>query len=123
MRAHEFVTEDHNAKLSKRKQYPTRGLHLFTDGDHWNSDYTMNRIMMATAATDGTFVPELDELSWVGKHKTAHPYTKQEADMLKMAYKAANADWHDLNHGDMDSEEMPDTNKVSPVVAFKGYAR
>jgi hypothetical protein len=123
MRAREFVREGQNAKLSKRKQFPTRGLHIFSDGDKWNSDYTLNRVMMALASTDGTFVPELNPLSWVGKHKTAHPYTEEEQDMLKMAYKAAGADWHDLNKGDMDSEEMPDTDTQSPIRAFKGYPR
>ena len=43
--------------------------------------------------------------------------------MLKMAYKAIGADYEDLNGGDMDSEEMSEVNKVSPVKAFKGYPR
>lgn len=123
MRAKEFIPEGKNAKLSTRKRFPTRGLNIFSDGDKWNSDYTMNRVMMALASTDGTFVPELNKLSWVGKHKTAHPYTKEEQDMLKMAYKAAGADWHDLNNGDMDSEEPPSTDKQSPIKPFKGYPR
>lgn len=123
MRAREFVIEnrENNAAMTKRERFPTRGLHVFSDGDRWNSDYTLNRVMMALASTDGTFVPELDELSWAGKHKTAHPYTQEENDMLKMAYKAAGADWHDLNHGDMSSDEIPTVNTVSPVKAFKGY--
>jgi len=124
MRAREFIPEARsNAKLSDRKRYPTRGLNLFSDADKWNSDYTLHRVMMALASTDGTFVPDLDSLSWVGKYKTAHPYTKEEQDMLKMAYKAAGAKYHDLNNGDMDSDEMPDTDKVSPIKAFKGYPR
>jgi hypothetical protein len=123
MRAREFIPEAKNAKLSNRKRYPTRGLNLFSDSDKWNGDYTLNRVMMAVASTDGTFVPELNPLSWVGKHKTAHPYTQQEQDMLKMAYKAAGASWHDLNNGDMNSDEMPDTDKQSPIRAFKGYPR
>ena len=124
MRAREFIPEaKQNAKLSDRKRYPTRGLNLFSDGDKWNSDYTLNRVMMALAATDGKSVPDLNPLSWVGKHKTAHPYTQEEQAMLKMAYKAAGADYHDLNNGDMDSEEMPDTDKVSPIKPFKGYPR
>ena len=124
MRAREFIVEvNGNAPISKRKRYATRGLNLFSDGEKWNTDYTMNRVMMAAASTDGTFVPELDEKSWIGKHKSAHPYTKQEQDMLKMAYRAAGASWSDLNHGDMDSEEVPDTNKVSPIKPFRGYPR
>lgn len=125
MRASEFITEDTegNADISKRKQFATRGLNIFSDSERWNTDYTLNRIMMAVASTDGTFVPDIDEKSWIGKHKSAHPYTQEEQQMLKMAYKAAGAKYHDLNNGDMDSEEPPGGNTKSPVVSFKGYPR
>ena len=124
MRAREFVAEDNgNATISKRKQAATRGLNTFSDGEKWNTDYTLNRVMMAAACTDGTFVPDIDEKSWFGKEKTAHPYTREEQNMLKMAYKAAGANWSDLNNGDMDSEEVPGTNTTSPVKGFKGYPR
>lgn len=124
MRAREFIAEvAGNAPVGKRKRYATRGLNIFSDGERWNTDYTMNRVMMAAASTDGTFVPEIDEKSWIGKHKSAHPYTQQEQDMLKMAYRAAGASWSDLNHGDMDSEEVPGTNTTSPIRAFQGYPR
>ena len=123
MRAREFVAEGANARISKRQQYGTRGLNLFGDGERRSSDYTLNRVMMAAAMTDGTFVPDLDAKSWYGKDKTAYPYTQEEQDMLKMAFKAAGADWSDLNSGDMDSEEVPGTNTVSPVKGFKGYPR
>ena len=124
MRAREFIVEvAGNAPIGKRKRYASRGLNLFGDGERWNTDYTLNRVMMAAAATDGTFVPDMDEKSWIGKHKSAHPYTKEEQAMLKMAFKAAGADWHDLNKGDMDSEELPDTNVQSPMIGFKGYPR
>lgn len=123
MRAREFVSETANAKISKRKQAGTRGLNTFSDGERWNTDYTLNRVMMAVASTDGTFVPDIDQKSWVGKSKTAHPYTKEEQEMLKMAYKAAGADYEDLNHGDLESEEPPGGNIKSPVTGFKGYPR
>ena len=32
----------------------------------------------------------------LGKHNTAHPYTKEENDMLKLAYKAAGLEYKDL---------------------------
>lgn len=121
MRAIEFISE--NAKISKRQQSATKGLHLFKDGEMWNTDYTLNRIMMASACTDGTFVPDMDDASWVGKYKTSHPYTKQEADMLKMAYKAAGAEWTDVNNGDLDSEELKSTNTQSVMKPFKGYKK
>jgi hypothetical protein len=124
MRAREFVAEaDGNAKISKRNQSSTRGLHTFSDGERWNTDYTLNRVMMAVACTDGTFVPDLDKKSWFGKGKTAHPYTQEEQDMMKMAYQAAGAEWSDLNLGDMTSEELPNTNVTSPVKGFQGYPR
>jgi hypothetical protein len=124
VRAWEFLAEsDGNATISKRNQSGTRGLNTFSDAERWNTDYTLNRVMMAAACTDGTFVPDIDKKSWFGKGKTAHPYTEQEQDMLKMAYKAAGANWSDLNNGDMDSEEVPGTNTTSPIKSFKGYPR
>jgi hypothetical protein len=124
VRAREFIAEaDGNATISKRNQSGTRGLNTFSDGERWNTDYTLNRVMMAAACTDGTFVPDIDKKSWFGKGKTAHPYTQEEQDMLKMAYKAAGANWADLNSGDMDSEEVTSTNTTSPIKSFKGYPR
>jgi hypothetical protein len=63
----------------------------------------------------------MDEKSWIGKQRGAFPYTEIEHEMLKQAFKAAGAEYTDLNAGDMDSEEVPSTNKQSPVKAFKGY--
>ena len=127
MRAREFMPaglqEGRGAKIPYRHRVSTRGLNLFKDGEKWNSDYTLNRVMMAAAFTDGTFVPNIYTSSWVGKGKTAHPYTKQEQAMMKMAYRAAGASYQDLNRGDLDSEELKDTNNKSPVKAFKGYPR
>jgi hypothetical protein len=127
VRAKEFVSAQLNeiadAKISRRLQSASRGLNVFSDSERWNSDYTFSRLGQAVASTDGTFVPDIDSKSWVGKNKTTHPYTKEEQDMLKMAYKAIGASYKDLNGGDMDSEEMAEVNRVSPVIAFKGYPR
>ena len=78
---------------------------------------------MAVACSDGINPIKMDSESWVGKHNTAHPYTKEEQAMLDLAYTAAGLAHTDLNNGDMDSEELPGTNIKSPVVAFKGYPR
>jgi hypothetical protein len=122
MRACEFVTEE-KGKITKRQQFGTVGLHVFGDASRISSAYTLNRLMMAVAATDGTFEPDVDEESWIGKQRSAHPYTQQEADKLKMAYRAVGASYKDLNGGDLDSEEPPGGNTASPVVAFPGYLR
>ena len=121
MRASEFISEGQSVgRLSKRESFATVGLHKFAD---YPADrvYELNRIMMATAATDGTFVPDVDGESWAGRWDIAAPYTQQEADKLKMAYKAIGTKWVDLNKGDLKSTELPGTNIVSPVKPFKGY--
>ena len=123
MRAREFVTE-RDGKIGQRRQAATVGLNTFGDAERTNSDYTLNRVMMAVACADGSTSPiNMDEKSWVGKKRSAHPYTRVEQQMLKQAFKAAGANWKDMNSGDMDSEELGSTNKTSPVVAFKGYPR
>jgi hypothetical protein len=124
MRAREFVTEARDGKLSTRNRSATVGLNLFSDGEKVSGSYTLNRVMMAAAMADGSGAPiDMDAKSWVGKKSTASPYTKIEQEMLKQAYRAAGASYEDLNKGDLDSEEHPAVNTVSPIIAFQGYPR
>lgn len=124
MRAKEFVITETSAKISPGNQQSTRGLHVFSKKiDSYDRLYDLNRLMMAVASSDGINPIKMDAESWVGKHDTAHPYTEEEQNMLKLAYKAAGLEYKDLNNGDMNSEEMTDVNKVSPVQSFKGYQR
>ena len=124
MRANEFVSESKVGKISKRQQQATRGLNIFSKKiDSYDRLYDLNRLMMAVASSDGVNPIVMDAESWVGKHNTTHPYTKEEQAMLKLAYKAANLEYKDLNNGDMDSEEVPGTNAQSIVKPFKGYKR
>jgi hypothetical protein len=123
VRAREFIAE-RDGKIGKRRQTSTAGLNIFSDNERANSDYTLNRVMMAAAMADGTNAPiDMDEKSWAGKSRTAHPYTDVEQRMLKQAYKAAGATYTDLNSGDLASEELESTHVHSPVQAFKGYPR
>jgi hypothetical protein len=123
MRAREFIVEK-DGTIGKRRQAATVGLNTFSDAERTSSDYTMNRVMMAVACADGSTTPiDMDSKSWIGKKRAAFPYTKVEQNMLKQAFKAAGANWKDLNNGDMDSEEHPAVNTSSPVVSFKGYPR
>jgi hypothetical protein len=124
MRAQEFVSEARVGKISKHQQQSTRGLNIFSKKiDSYDRLYDLNRLMMAVASSDGVNPIEIDSESWVGKHNTTHPYTREEQDMLKLAYKAAGLEYKDLNNGDMDSEEVESTNTQSPLRGFKGYAR
>ena len=123
MRAQEFITE-RDGQIGKRRQAATVGLTLFSDAERTNSDYTLNRVMMAVAMADGSdTVLDMDEKSWIGKRRGAYAYTPVEQDMLKQAFKAAGATYTDLNSGNMDSEELDSTHTQSPIQAFKGYPR
>jgi hypothetical protein len=123
MRAQEFVTEDTVGKMSKRQNQATVGLNKFRDNKFADRVYELNRVMMAAASTDGTFVPELDGESWAGRHNIAAAYTKQDQQKLNMAYKAIGSTYVDINHGDLRSQEHPAVHTASPVKAFAGYPR
>lgn len=123
MRAQEFIAEAHIGKISKRNQNATVGLNKFRDQQFADRVYELNRIMMAVASTDGTFVPDVDGESWAGRNNIAVPYTQQEQDMLTKAFQAVGSHHEDLNHGDLKSEEHPAVNTTSPMQSFKGYPR
>ena len=118
MKIRDIIVEQ-KGELKKRQRFAMRGLNKFTDGKKWNSDYTLYRMGLALAATDGKTMPEVDEESWVGKWKVTAPYTKEEQDMLKLAYNEVHADYEDINGGDMRSQEGPTINKESPVAKSK----
>lgn len=123
MRAHEFLVERKIAHPTKRQSNATVGLHKFRDPGGYDRTYELNRIMMATACSDGVTPLALDAETWSGRYNTAHPYTAIEAEMLKQAYKAVGSEIHDLNHGDLESQEAPGTNTKSLVKPFKGYKK
>lgn len=122
MRAKEFIKEQKIGKLSKRQQQSTKGLHVFANST-FDRTYDLNRVMMAAAMTDGTFVPDMDGESWAGKFNTGHAYTDIESDMLEKAFKAAGIKYKDLNNGDNESKELDSTYVKSPIKAFKGYKK
>jgi hypothetical protein len=123
MRAREFVAEDRVGKVGHRRQQATVGLTKFRHTTHQDRVYELNRVMMAVAGTDGTFVPDIDQESWVGKNNIATPYTKEEQDMLEKAFQAIGSKYEDLNHGDYYSQEVDSVNAISPIQSFKGYPR
>ena len=123
MRAAEFITEDRVGKVGHRRQQATVGLTRFKDDKFADRVYELNRVMMAAASTDGTFVPDIDQESWIGRHNVATPYTREEQEKLEKAFKAIGSNYEDLNHGDYYSQEVESTNKISPVKGFKGYPR
>lgn len=123
MRANEFINEAKEGKISKRNQNSTRGLNKFRDNSAQDRIYELNRVMMATAMSDGSTPLDIDAESWSGRYNTAHAYTQIEQDMLNQAYQAVGAKHKDLNKGDLRSQELDGTNKSSPVIAFKGFKK
>lgn len=123
MRAREFLAEKRTGQIGKRRQAATRGLHKFRDIGGYDRTYELNRVMMAVACADGVTPLNVDTESWAGRYNTAHPYTDVEDAMLNQALKATGSEHQDLNHGNLDSEELDGVNTDSPVVAFRGYPR
>jgi len=124
VRATEFLVEKQQGHMRHRYHQATRGLNKFRDPGGYDRAYELNRVMMAVACADGSNKPiDMDSASWVGKYNTANPYTDEESKMMKQAFKAVGSETHDMNHGDNRSQEPGDTNKISPVAAFKGYPR
>ena len=121
MRAREFLIEKHAGKIGQRKSQSSVGINKFSNVS--DRTYELNRVMMAVASTDGTFVPDIDHESWAGRNNLATPYTDIEQDMLEKAFQAVGVGYQDLNHGDLKSKELESTNKKSPVISFKGYPR
>ena len=127
MRAQEFVTEDRKGKIPGGHDNAMPGAHRMRDNGGYDRTNHLNRVMMAAACHDGktkNAVPrdQMDPASWVEKYNTAHPYTKEEDNMIHGAMKTIGAESHHVV-SDHRSMENPDTHKVSPVRAFKGYGR
>jgi hypothetical protein len=110
----DYLSEE---KISKRKQQSTKGLNTYGDSEHVSGDYTAYRLGMAVAGANGKdpLPKEMYAKSWIGKQKSTHPYTQEEQDMLKQAYKVVGATHTDLNNGDMESRELDTVYKVSPI--------
>ena len=123
MRAVEFITERTIAKPTKRQNQSTVGLNKFRDPGGYDRTYELNRIMMATACSDGVTPLALDAETYSGRYNTAHPYTEIEQKMLNQAFKAVGSEVTDLNKGDLRSQELESTNKQSIAKPFKGYKK
>ncbi len=119
MKIKDIIVENINADIPPRLQQATVGLTRFRDGQFADRIYELNRVMMAAAMADGISPITIDQESWAGRNNIAAPYTKQEQAMLTQAFDAVGSHYTDLNHGDLDSEELKSTNAVSPIAKPK----
>ena len=127
MRASEFVVEDRKGKIPGQNDNAMPGAYLMRDNGGYDRTNHLNRMMMAAAMHDGknkNAIPKdkMDPASWVEKYNTAHPYTKEEDNMIHGAMKTIGSEAHHPV-SDRRSVETPDTHKVSPVKGFQGYPR
>lgn len=121
MKIKDIIMEDEKGQgpISQRFQRATVGLDKFRDHDLADRFYELNRVMMAAAAANGKDPIDVDPESWVGRYNIANPYTPEEQEILKQAFKAVGSEWHDLNKGDFRSQEVKSTNKKSPIPKAK----
>ena len=115
MRAKDFIIEKRVGKLTADQNSTlNRSDNFATSNDRF---YDLNRVMMATAGSDGVNIPELDTESFIGKSNFAMPYTKIEQDMVKKACKQVGTNITTVVNDA--SCEPGDTNKSSPVPSTK----
>ncbi len=120
MKIKEIINEVRTGKVPERYKEASTGIHTFRDAEKSSTDYVHYRLGLALACADGKgSLIDMDPKTFYGKKHTAHPYTEEEADMLRQSYDLVGASHEDLNKGNLKSQEMPDTNKTSPVVKRK----
>ena len=118
MRAHEFINESHEGRISKRAEQATTGTHKVRDAGGYDRTYYLNRLGMAMATADGKSKKpvDMDSASWIEKYNTVHPYTEAEHNMLHQAMKTIPTD-HQTVVPFSKSMELDSTNKNSPIAS------
>ena len=120
MKINEIIMEVKAGSVPDNYKEASTGLHTFGDGEKTSADYAHYRLGLALACADGKGkLVDMDPKTFYGKKHTAHPYTKEESDMLKQSYKLVGADYNDLNDGNLNSLEPKDTHKQSPIAKPK----
>ena len=122
MRAHQFISEHKNGKLNKVAKNAMVAADKFKG--ETGRTYTLNRVMMAAAVSDGksTKPVDINQTSWSGDYNTAHPFTDEEHKMMQSAYNTVSSTKKSIVK-DRKSKEHPAVNTSSPVTGFKGYPR
>jgi hypothetical protein len=122
VRAYEFLNEstgkphDHHSTVQK-------GFAKVRDPGGYNPTYHLNRLMMATAMSDGKDPSsiKMDHESWIGPFNSVHPYTEEEHNMIQHATKIVPSEYSQVNKWSK-SQEPNDIHRTSPVNGFRGFA-
>jgi hypothetical protein len=120
----EIITEDRNwtrtaGKISGDQSDVLPGAHTVSGTS--DKVYDLYRLGMTAAAADGVNPVKGNGESWIGRNNVTTPYTKEEADMLKSAYKANGIEWTDklAPNTKNKSYEQKDVHIISPVAGAK----
>ena len=122
MRANEFIKEaTSGGSMRKYLKHAHQGSLKMRDKGGYDRTYHLNRIWMATAMADGKNKKpvDMDSASFVEKYNVAFPYTDIEHMMVLQAMATIPTDRKELAKRSK-SEELPDTNKISPVSNWMG---
>jgi pyrimidine deaminase RibD-like protein len=117
MRAKDFIRESRPAgKMNDNLRQSHQGSFRMRDIGGYDRTYHLNRIWMATAMADGRSRKpvDMDSASFVEKYNVAFPYTDIEHMMVLQAMATIPTDGCELEKRSK-SEELKDTNTVSPV--------
>ncbi len=123
MRAYEFITEA--KKGSTKKIDPIKKAAMkdasTMPGLNMNSGsmYTNYRMAVALAGAPN-FPTKMEADNWIGGDPLLSPYTDVENDMVKAAVQVVGGG-KIQNWSGKRSEELPTTQKVSPVKGFKAW--
>jgi hypothetical protein len=123
MRAYEFITEakkgpmkkiDATKKAAMKDVSTLPGLNMNS-----GSMYTNYRMAVALAGAPN-FPTKMEADNWIGGDPLMSPYTDVEMDMVKAAAQVVGGG-KIQNWSGKRSEELPTTQKVSPVKGFKAW--
>lgn len=120
MKVIEIIREHKTSERKKSHDDASQGAIRMRDVGGYDRTYHMNRIMMAAAVADGKSTKAVDSPAdtWFEKYNTAHPYTKEEDNMIQSAMKTVPTDGKVVSSFGK-SKEHSSVNKVSPVPSRK----
>ena len=124
MRSREFVAEVKGLRSSLNKGKPPHTHTVASTGNiHSRGYYDLYRASLAVAGMDkdGNIENIPDAETWLGSDGYVAPFSPEEYEMTKKAYKALGMKTRDGDNGG--SKEPDAVNTTSPMKGFKGYPR
>jgi hypothetical protein len=118
MKITEVIIEDRKGNLPRGVADASTGITRMRDNGGYDRANHLNRVMMAAGCHDGhtdnaLTADQMDPASWVEKYNTAHPYTKEEHNMIHGALKTIGAEYDQPVPFSKSSEHI-EVHKTSP---------